>query len=79
MCDFDLQSAENPAICAGGDCTNAPGSYLCTCEGGLLPDPDGPGCLGESLRQMDGVILTLSIGLQLSPLLVLSFVTSTVK
>lgn len=42
-----LLQTESPAICAGGQCTNTPGAYLCTCEGGLLPDPDGPGCLGK--------------------------------
>ena len=41
--DID-ECKENPRICNGGKCTNTPGSYLCSCQGGLTTSSDGITC-----------------------------------
>lgn len=45
--DID-ECKENPRICNGGKCTNTPGSYLCSCQGGLTTSPDGITCEGTT-------------------------------
>ncbi len=45
--DID-ECKENPRICNGGKCTNTPGSYLCSCQGGLTTSGDGITCEGNS-------------------------------
>jgi len=35
-----------PDVCGGGQCTNLPGFYRCTCPAGFRPTPDDRDCTG---------------------------------
>jgi len=39
-------------ICSGGQCTNLPGSYRCTCLVGFRPTPDERSCTGRLCSQI---------------------------
>lgn len=44
--DID-ECKENTRTCNGGNCTNLPGSFSCTCTEGLLPAVGSPSCIGK--------------------------------
>ena len=46
------------AVCNGGKCINVPGSYRCTCEGGLQYAEDGVACQGtwQHTAQMTRIV-----------------------
>jgi len=51
-CDDIDECKENPRICNGGKCTNTPGSFTCSCSGGLTTSPDGNTCEGTKLHPL---------------------------
>ena len=47
-------------ICSGGQCTNLPGSYRCTCLVGFRPTPDERSCTGRLCSQITVFLLIFS-------------------
>ena len=65
-CDDIDECKENPRICNGGKCTNTPGSYTCSCSGGLIASPDGNTCEGTNQTNSDLIQTECNVKMKLN-------------